>query len=154
MEKSADKQEVIEVKDILARFSTDIIASCAFGIECNCLKDSNAEFRQWGRKIFETTLASRVARLITLLFPAILKLVRISIISKELSFYFRKMVRDTIEYRENNNVHRNDFMQLMIQLKNKTLGAVEDDPLLKMPSEESHGLKSNEPFGKFFFIDI
>lgn len=33
------------------------------------------------------------------------------------------MVSDTIEYREKNNVKRNDFMDLLIQLKNKgTIG--------------------------------
>lgn len=33
--KTARKGETIEVKDILARYSTDIIPSCAFGIQCN-----------------------------------------------------------------------------------------------------------------------
>jgi cytochrome P450 family 6 len=34
--------------------------------------------------------------------------------------YFKKMVMETIKYRENENVTRNDFMQLLIQLKSKT----------------------------------
>ena len=71
---------------------------------------------------------------------------------EDVSFYFRKMVKDTVEYRETNNVHRNDFMQLLIQMKNKTLGAVEEDPLLKMPNDESNGLRSNAPFGEYVFI--
>jgi hypothetical protein len=29
------------------------------------------------------------------------------------------MVEDTVNYRERNNVTRNDFMQLLIQIKNK-----------------------------------
>ncbi|PNF35806.1 Cytochrome P450 6k1 [Cryptotermes secundus] len=33
--------------------------------------------------------------------------------------YFRKMVEETVEYREMNKVKRNDFMQLLIQLKQK-----------------------------------
>jgi cytochrome P450 family 6 len=46
------KGEAIRIKDILARYATDIIASCAFGIQCNCLQNPDAEFRIWGRKIF------------------------------------------------------------------------------------------------------
>jgi cytochrome P450 family 6 len=29
------------------------------------------------------------------------------------------MVEDTVNYRERNNIKRNDFMQLLIQIKNK-----------------------------------
>ncbi|KAJ9577522.1 hypothetical protein L9F63_005895, partial [Diploptera punctata] len=146
LKKPAGHKEMIEIKDILARYSTDIIASCAFGIECNCLKNPDAEFRNWGRKIFERNLKNRIVRFISLTFPKLSDCIKLSVLPKEISLYFREMVKDTVEYREKNKVHRNDFMQLMIQLKNKTLGAVEDDPLLKMPTVEINGLKSNIPF--------
>jgi cytochrome P450 family 6 len=35
------------------------------------------------------------------------------------------MVEDTVNYREKNNITRNDFMQLLIQIKNKV--KLEDD---------------------------
>ena len=145
----AGKQEVIEIKDVLARYSTDVIASCAFGIKCNCLKDSNAEFRVWGRKIFQPSLKDRTLGFINFLIPSFSKIFKINVFPQDVSKYFRNMVKDTIEYREANNIHRNDFMQLMIQLKNKTLGLEEDDPLLKMPTEEINGLKSTAPFGEY-----
>jgi len=39
------------------------------------------------------------------------------------------LVNDVIDYREKNNVAHNDFMQLLIQLKNK--GKIEDDGDIK-----------------------
>jgi cytochrome P450 family 6 len=39
--------------------------------------------------------------------------------------FFLKVVSDTVEYREKNNIFRKDFMHLLIQLKNR--GSVTDD---------------------------
>lgn len=48
---------------------------------------------------------------------------------KELEDFFLNAVRETIEEREKNNIRRNDFMDLIIQLKNKGYveGADADD---------------------------
>ncbi|KAJ9577525.1 hypothetical protein L9F63_005898 [Diploptera punctata] len=147
LKKPAERNEVIEVKDILARYSTDIISSVAFGIQCNSLKNPNSEFRKWGRKIFEPTIRARIVNTLTFIAPLLPKIIKLGIFDPEMSKYFIQMVNDTVEYREKNNVHRNDFMQLLIQLKNKTLGETEADPLLKLPSEETKGLKSSAQFG-------
>ncbi|PSN38879.1 hypothetical protein C0J52_18964 [Blattella germanica] len=119
VENMTSEGQIIEIKDVLARYSTDIISSCAFGIQCNSLKNPNAEFRQWGRKIFEPSIKSGIGGLIRATFPKILDYIDIPGVDKNISKYFQQMVKDTVEYREKNNVIRNDFMQLLIQLKNK-----------------------------------
>nr|AZP56677.1 CYP6K1d [Locusta migratoria migratoria] len=45
----------------------------------------------------------------------------------EVSSFFRKMIADNVEYREKNNVTKRDFIDLLMQLKNK--GFVEGDKL-------------------------
>jgi cytochrome P450 family 6 len=111
--------DVIEIKDILARFSTNIISSCAFGIECNCLKNEDAEFGKWGRKIFDPASKQLVIVVLSVITPVVLETLKLSTIDSDVSKYFRNVVQETVEYREKNNVKRNDFLQLLIQLKNK-----------------------------------
>ncbi|XP_021934430.1 cytochrome P450 6k1-like [Zootermopsis nevadensis] len=145
LQKIVRNGETIEVKDFLARYSTDVISLCAFGIQCNCLKNPNADFRNWGRKVFEPHFRQRLTSILNILYPSLVYTLKLSFIPKDVSNYFRKMVNDTVEYREKNNVERNDFMQLMIQLKNKTLGAVENNDT-NFPVKETDELNSNAPF--------
>ena len=125
LEKSASKEEVIEVKDILARYSTDVISSCAFGIQCNCLKNPDAEFRQWGRKIFNPSFRTSIVSFILMTVPILMNVLKLRLLDPTISKYFRNMVEETVNYRERNNITRNDFMQLLIQIKNRV--KLEDD---------------------------
>jgi len=119
LEKSAGDEEIIEIKDILARYSTDVISSCAFGIQCNCLKNPDAEFREWGRKVFEPSFRNSIITFVALTVPRLLSVLKLTTLDPRISKYFRNMVEETVNYRERNNITRNDFMHLLIQIKNK-----------------------------------
>ena len=45
------KGEPIEVRELAAKYTTDVIGSCAFGIEMNSFSDKESEFRQMGKEI-------------------------------------------------------------------------------------------------------
>lgn len=52
----AEKNKGIEIKDLMARYTTDIIASCAFGVHANSLKNPDSDFRAQGRMMFNYTV--------------------------------------------------------------------------------------------------
>jgi cytochrome P450 family 6 len=147
LQKPASNGETIEIKDYLARYSTDVISSCAFGIQCNCLKNPDAEFRNWGRKVFEPNIRQRITSMLQVVCPSLVYILKLSVFPKDVSNYFRRMVRETVEYRETNNVQRQDFMQLMIQLRNKTLAMGKDEDLKFLQNDADH-VKSPTTFGK------
>jgi cytochrome P450 family 6 len=119
LEESGRNEEIIEIKDILARYTTDIISSCAFGIESNSLKNPDAEFRQWGRKIVKPSIKASITRTLSVLIPSFMSVLKLRAMDPDISKYFLSMVQDTVKFRENNNIKRNDFMQLLIQLTNQ-----------------------------------
>lgn len=115
--KLVEKHDEMNIKELLARFTTDIIGTCAFGIECNSLNDPNAEFRQMGALILEKPRHGKLIFQIIHEFRSIARLLRVKVIRSDATTFFLKVVRDTVEYREKNNIQRNDFMDLMIKLK-------------------------------------
>jgi cytochrome P450 family 6 len=143
LEKIACNKEVIEIKDILARYSTDVISSCAFGIQCNCLKNPDAEFRQWGRKIFAASIRNSISRVLNQTIPSLHSVLNLNPIDPKISKYFRNMVEETVKYRERNSIKRNDFMQLLIQTKNN-VKLDEENENVKESAHETQNNKSSE----------
>jgi cytochrome P450 family 6 len=126
MDESAKRHSAVDIKDILARFTTDVIGSVVFGLECNTLKEPDAVFRKYGRKFFEYTFSMRIKILKQLVLPRrVLRATKFKMTHSDVEKFFLKVVRDTVEYREKNNIFRKDFMHLLIQLKNR--GSVTDD---------------------------
>ncbi|XP_055588831.1 uncharacterized protein LOC129741148 [Uranotaenia lowii] len=119
------QDEEIEMKDLLARFTTDVIGSCAFGIDCNSLNDPDVEFRRVGKKVFELPPGRLLKFFFMGTFKDFSRRIHIKGTADDVSEFFFKVVRETIEYREKNNVQRNDFMNLLMQLKDK--GELDDD---------------------------
>nr|AAL93295.1 cytochrome P450 CYP6P3 [Anopheles gambiae] len=118
MEQSYNQPEV-EMKDILGRFTTDVIGTCAFGIECNTLKTTDSEFRKYGNKAFELNTMIMMKTFLASSYPTLVRNLHMKITYNDVERFFLDIVKETVDYREANNVKRNDFMNLMLQIKNK-----------------------------------
>lgn len=108
----------LEMKNILAGFTTDVIGSCAFGIECNSLRAAHCRFREVSRKIFEQSVGQMMWMMFLMLFKGLATTLKLKATPAEVEKFFESMVQDTIRHRERNNVQRNDFMNILIQMKN------------------------------------
>lgn len=137
LEKHSRIQDPVDIKEVVSRFTTDVIGSCAFGIDCNSLKNPDSEFRQFGRKIFQPDFKRRVKNWIFFTVPRdILIYLGVKQMATEIESFFIDVVKKTVEYREKNHVERNDFMQLLLQLKNQ--GKVNDDENLNVYTKQNH----------------
>lgn len=112
-------ENVLELGDYFSRFTIDIIGSCAFGIECNSLKNSDTEFLRMGRKVF-TTSKLRFMKLVFLsVFPELAYKLHMKETLSDVDEFYTGLITEIVTYREKNNIQRNDFLNLLIQLKKK-----------------------------------
>ncbi|XP_044018689.1 probable cytochrome P450 6a14 isoform X2 [Aphidius gifuensis] len=122
VKKYSDNHQVVEMKDITARLTTDVISSIVFGLESNCLDNPNSDFRIWGKKTFEPNL---IKNSLAFFGPQILNILKIPFTDPGVSKFFTKAFEDSYNYRVENNIQRSDFMNLLMQLINK--GHLDDD---------------------------
>ncbi|XP_046668199.1 probable cytochrome P450 6a14 isoform X2 [Homalodisca vitripennis] len=108
-----------EVKDLIARFTTDIIATCAFGLEVNSIENRETEFYKVGLRMFAPKLIMILKLLMHRCLPGIAKFLKLNITDPSDTDFLSRIVKDTVEYRMKNNVVRNDFVDLLMQVKDK-----------------------------------
>jgi cytochrome P450 family 6 len=89
----------VEVKETMARFTTDVIASCAFGINSNSLKDPDSEFRRRIRTILDFSVKKALATLTAFFAPHLQTKFRLKFMDDKINNYVRQIVWSTVEYR-------------------------------------------------------
>lgn len=72
-EVQTDSQIVFDGKELAAKFTTENIASCAFGSDGKCFEDPKAEFREIGRQMFEQSLWQSLQLTILFAMPSLAK---------------------------------------------------------------------------------
>lgn len=117
MEKIALKNEPVEIRELTAKYTTDVIGSCAFGLQMNALSEDESEFRKMGRKVFQMDWWKIVKFRMRNSFPAIYNLLWPLFYEKEMTEFFVNSIKQTIEYRELNNIRRHDFVDLLRDIK-------------------------------------
>lgn len=131
----------------MARFSTDVISIVAFGLETNSLANPDAEFRKVGRMLFSTSWETIVRNAMNALAPNLIGLLRVRSIKKEYADFFFNVVDETVRFREDNGIQRNDFLDLLMKIKRGHNLALEDDS--KSVLDESAGKEGKQQ--SFFF---
>lgn len=129
--------DVFEFRDLMARFNTNVISSVAFGIENDCINEPEHIFRKMGAKVFTPSTRSKLRSTIGLFAPKLLRFVNVKATDDDVEEFIFSIVKQTIAHRESKNITRNDFMQLLIQLKDQ--GYVPADKGEKKSEDEKSG---------------
>ncbi|KAI2474017.1 hypothetical protein C4B38_000100 [Diabrotica virgifera virgifera] len=114
-----DKNTIeIEMKDIFTRFTNDVIATTAFGVEVDSLRKPENEFYLMGK---ETTDLSGFWKSMKFfgysIMPKVFELFKLKIFDNHVRKFFTELVCDTIKVREEKGILRPDLIHLLMEAR-------------------------------------
>lgn len=151
--------DVLDVREAMAKFSTDVIGSCAFGLQFNSLKNPESEFRKVGREIFNPSYRPILRLILRQIHSKLVTFLNFKIIDPKIEAFFLNFVKDSVQFREKNNIKKKDFLQILIDLRKEDISGSSNYVQNKfdLSSEEktldeANRTKSGLSFGGFIVI--
>ncbi|KAJ8950088.1 hypothetical protein NQ318_017813 [Aromia moschata] len=106
--------DVMDIKEVSAKYMTDLVASCFFGLETNSFGKEESDFRMVCRKMFDFDIATAF-RLFSFFFvPKFVSWFKLRLFDTD---FLQSVFLDTIKQRQATNAKRNDFVDLLLQLR-------------------------------------
>ncbi|KAK4874175.1 hypothetical protein RN001_013535 [Aquatica leii] len=125
---SESKTITVELKDVFTRYTNDVIASVAFGLSCDSLKERDNEFYRMGKLATNLTgFWFNIAILSFMISPTLSKILGVSFFDKKVTKFFRRLVKENIESREKNRIVRADMIHLLMEARKGKLKHDEND---------------------------
>lgn len=150
--KVEEQKTPFDIRELAASYSTNVIASVAFGINIDCISNPNEDFRKFGRKAFTNSALKGLLNFLRFVFPSMLKYIPIHVMDKEIEHFMTGVVKETLEYREKNGVIRKDFFQLLVQLRNTGTVQLDDQWETQITADNTKTLTLEEVTAQSFIF--
>lgn len=119
IKKSADGGNIgLEMKDLFSSYTTDVIATCAYGIRVNSFENPDNEFIVMARKSLDINGPVAIIKFLLIrACPLLVRKLNIQFLSTAVSKFFMTMVIDTMEERKKRGIFRPDVINLLMQVR-------------------------------------
>lgn len=125
VEKSCSDPNGIDLKNFSIRFIADIIGSVGFGIECNTMKDESTEMMKMTQFFDIRDEKTRAKFFFINTFQDAAKTFKMKLTPNFIEEFFMRIIKNTYDYRMQNEVNRNDFMSMLLKIHKE--GKLSDD---------------------------
>ncbi|KAG8273794.1 hypothetical protein J6590_011339 [Homalodisca vitripennis] len=117
LEKYATTGEEVDTKSVMFSFSTDVIASCAFGMQIKSESSELQKFKEMVNKSIGNSAFTPLRIALKQFYPKLANFLGIKAIPSDANNYFMNITKATLQHRLKNNVRREDFFQMLLTLK-------------------------------------
>ncbi|EDW81111.1 uncharacterized protein Dwil_GK11195 [Drosophila willistoni] len=122
----------LDMKDYCTRFTNDVIASTAFGLQVNSFTERENTFYMAGKKLTTFTFAQNLKFLIFFSLKWLNKYLKIDLFDKKSTQYFVRLVLDAMKYRQEHNIIRPDMINMLMEAR----GLLQTDKTKTAPVRE------------------
>ncbi|CAG9762960.1 unnamed protein product [Ceutorhynchus assimilis] len=108
----------IEMKDTFTRYTNDVIATTAFGLKVDSLENPENDFYMMGKRVTNfSNFKTQLKFILFFLTPRLFKYLDLSIFPRQVTIFFQTIIHDTIKVRQENNIIRQDMINLLLEAR-------------------------------------
>ncbi|KAJ8670406.1 hypothetical protein QAD02_001665 [Eretmocerus hayati] len=107
----------LHIKEMCAKFVTDVIGKTAFGMDFESLKNPDAEFRKHGKAIFRRNFKRYLQLLSMFLVPSIQSYTRPEFFDKKGTVFLQSKFGNVIDERIRMKMKTSDLIDILIEMK-------------------------------------
>ncbi|XP_037292730.1 cytochrome P450 6B5 [Manduca sexta] len=127
---------VLESRSLLIRFTMDCIGSCAFGVDTNTLVNAEGNpFTTMGNEIFASTTSRGIKNITRAVWPFVFYGLGFKSFPPTIEQFFSKLLTGVFEARGYKPSQRNDFIDLILNLKKNNF--IEGDAITNLKTGDA-----------------
>lgn len=107
----------LELKELATVYSTDVIASCAFGVDAKTFENPDGEFRKLGNATFESSTVRSIGMFCAFFLPMLTKFINFKAFGGSSSKFIRSSIQHVMQERKIKGIKRNDLIDTFIELR-------------------------------------
>ena len=112
-------RDPLEARELCAKFTTDVVSNAIFGVDAQSFTKDKAEIREMGRKLMTPSGLLILKMFLVAGIPILKKVISMRFIKEDIEKFFIDLMKQALQYRKDNNVQREDFLDFLIQLRKK-----------------------------------
>ncbi|XP_001358028.1 probable cytochrome P450 9f2 [Drosophila pseudoobscura] len=107
----------LDMKDYCTRFTNDVIASTAFGLQVNSFKERDNDFYSMGKKLTTFGFLQNLKFMLFFTLKSLNKYIKVDLFDKKSTEYFVRLVLDAMKYRQEHNIIRPDMINMLMEAR-------------------------------------
>lgn len=111
-------EKIVSPKYLNGAYTTDVYASCAFGVDVNFIENPDSVFGNIALEMFNFKLVRALEFGLSFVAPEVGKILPAFFFSKNGSAYLKKVLSDVMAERRDKGISRNDLMDVLVNIKN------------------------------------